>query len=111
MYFFLQKELGTEEKDLNKLKYLNGYNDKDKAIDTFELCSDLTTYNKVTQNIEPKNSVNIGNANRNRLIGSIIYFAISGFSFFAMFYINNKFKASITTKSELLFLIVLSTLF
>ncbi|WP_213073461.1 hypothetical protein [Acinetobacter pittii] len=107
---FLQKELGTEEKDLDKLKYLNGYIDRDKAIETFELCNNLTTYNKVTKKIEPKNNVNIDNANRNRLIGSIIYFAISIISFFAMIYINAKFKASITTRSELLFLIILSTL-
>ncbi|MDM9637795.1 hypothetical protein Q5M49_12180 [Acinetobacter nosocomialis] len=107
---FLQKELGTDEKDLNKLKYLNGYSDRDKAVETFELCSDLTTYNNITKKIEPKDNVNIVNANRNRLIGSFIYFAISILSFFLMIYINAKFTASITTRSELLFLIILSAL-
>lgn len=106
---YLQRELDIEEKDLNILKYLNGYIDKNKAIDTFKQCRNLITYNKITQRIEPKDNINIGDAEKNRLIGSIIYFTISGLSFFSMFYISSKFVDSLKDIFDLLFLVILST--
>lgn len=106
---YLKKELDIEEDDLNILKYLNGYIDK-KAINLFKKCRNLTVYNKITQRIEPKNNINIDNAQKEWLIGTIIYFIICGLSFSAMLYINSKFANKVKDIFDLLFLVILSNL-
>ncbi len=106
---YLQKELGIEEKNLDKLKYLNGIIERDKGTDTYERCKDVFTFNKVTQKLAFKDGVKPENADRNSRIGIILYFIIIVLSFVAMFFINDAFKDSITTKKDLLYLIIFST--
>ncbi|RSO37466.1 hypothetical protein [Acinetobacter lactucae] len=105
---YLQKELGIEEKNLNKLIYLNGIIEREKGIATYELCKDVFTFNKDTQKLVFKDEINPKNANKNRIIGIILYVVICVFSFWVMFYIKDTFKDSTMPKKELLFLIVLS---
>lgn len=106
---YLRKELDIKEDDLDILKYLIGYIDK-KAIDLFKKCRNLIVYNKITQKIEPKDNINIDHAQKQALIGSIIYFIISGLSFFGMVYINSIFSDSVKNTFDLFVLVILSTL-
>ncbi|WPP89023.1 hypothetical protein [Acinetobacter pittii] len=104
---YLQKELGIEEKNLDKLKYLNGIIEREKGTDTYELCKDVLTFNSDTQKLVFKDGVKPENSNKNRNIGIALYIIICVFSFLVMFYIKDTFKDSTMPKKELLLLIIL----
>ncbi|MEI2511950.1 hypothetical protein [Acinetobacter soli] len=107
---YLQIELGTEEKDLNKLEYLISFIDKQRAIVIFELCKHILVYDKNNSSLTLNKKYNINDANRNNIIGSIIYFSISALSIAAMLYTSYFFAHKISTINEFLILVILSTI-
>lgn len=106
---FLQIDLGTEEKDLNKLKYLNGFINKEKAIETYELCKDILIYSNIDSRLNINKKQNFKNANRNRIIGSIIYFIISLVSYGLMILSFHYFKSYELNTTQLIYVLIFST--